>query len=160
MNFDPTDPLDSEDLTVLATLRTMYAAADPAPDLVDRVLFALDLDTIDIELAAITAEYTGATTGARSTENTRTVTFESSSLRITVSVPEDGSRYLDGWIEPAGELQIELITPTVRFGTRSDEGGRFAFASVPTGQIHLEVLPTAGSAVRLTRRVVTQRLVL
>jgi hypothetical protein len=159
VNFDPNDPLDAEDVAVLAALRTMYVSADPAPDLVDRVLFAIDLDNIDIELAAITAEYTGAT-GARSTENTRTVTFESSSLRITVSVPEDDSRYLDGWIEPAGELEIELITPTARFGTRSDEGGRFAFASVPAGQIHLEVLPTAGSTVRLTRRVVTQRLVL
>jgi len=159
VTLDPRDPLDADDVAVLAALRTMYAAADPAPDLVDRVLFALDLDRIDIELAAITAEYSGAT-GSRSAENTRTVTFESSSLRITVSVPEGGSRYLDGWIEPAAELQIELITPTARFGTRSDEGGRFAFASVPTGQVHLEILPTAGSAVRLTRRVVTQRLVL
>ena len=159
MTFDASDPLDGDDLAVLAAMRTMYSAADPAPDLVDRVLFALDLDRIDIELAAITEEFSGAT-GARSVEYTRTITFDSSSLRITISIPNGEPRFLDGYLEPAGVLRIELVTADGRrFETRSDEGGRFAFESVPTGQVHLEVLPTSGSTVQLSRRVVTQAVI-
>jgi hypothetical protein len=162
------DGVNREPDDVLAALRELYTAIDPAPDMVDRVLFALDIDRIDIdridiELAAIIEELSGVK-GARTVqagiERTRTITFESSSLRITISVPSEENRYLDGWIEPPGELGIELVTPDARFETRSDEGGRFAFESVPNGQMHLEILPTEGSAVNLARRVVTQGVVL
>ncbi|HZN73321.1 MAG TPA: hypothetical protein VFC00_16760 [Micromonosporaceae bacterium] len=150
--------LDDEG-AVLDLLRDMYAMADPAPDMAPRVLFALDLDRIDVELAAVSEEFAGSL-GARGTEGTRTITFDSSSLRVIILVPGNDNSFLDGWIEPAASLRIVLVTPDARLQTRSDEGGRFAFEAVLAGQIHLEIHPTPGSAVHLTRPVVTQRVVL
>jgi hypothetical protein len=157
------DPLDAYDREVLDMLRGMYTVADPAPDMTSRVLFALDLDQIDAELAAISEEFAGSL-GTRSTEGTRTITFDSSSLRVTILVPGDGpvdgNGLLDGWIEPAASLRIVLVTPGARLQTRSDEGGRFAFEAVLRGQVHLEIHPTPGSTLHLTRPVVTQGIVL
>lgn len=159
MTLDADDPLDDDDVAVLNALRTMYSTTDPAPDMLARVLFALDLDWIDAELATLTEDLVGSM-GTRGAEGARTITFESSSLRVTIALPGGGSTYLDGWIEPAGILRIELVTLEARRETRSDEGGRFAFDSIPAGQVHLEVHPTPGSSVHLSRRVVTPRLVL
>jgi hypothetical protein len=158
-DLGPNGRLDGEDTVLLDTLRDMYTTADPAPDMAARVLFALDLDWIDVELAGISEQFAGSS-GSRGAEGTRTITFDSSSLRVTILVPGDGSSFLDGWIEPAASLRIVLVTPDSRVQTRSDEGGRFAFETVLTGQVHLEIHPTPGSAVRLDRPVVTQRVVL
>ena len=159
MTFDMQDPMDAEDAAVLDAIRAMYLATDPVPDMLPRVLFALDLDEIEVELATITENLTGSM-GIRSVEDSRTITFESSSLRVTIAIPGSGSRHLDGWIEPAGILRIDLVTPKARLQTRSDEGGRFAFESVMTGQVHLEIHPTPGSTVHLSHRVVTPSLIL
>lgn len=159
MKFNANDPLNDDDIAVLGELRAMYSTIDPAPDMVARVLFALDLDQIDIEFAAVVEELVGSM-GTRSTEGTRTITFESSSLRVTIAVPDGSKRYLDGWIEPSGILRVALVTPDARLETRSDEGGRFAFESIPSGPVHLEIHPTPGSSVRLSHPVVTQRVVL
>jgi len=159
MKFNAHDPLDDDDIAVLEELRAMYSKIDPAPDMVARVLFALDLDQIDIEFAAVIEELVGSM-GTRSTESTRTITFEGSSLRVTIAVPGGGRSYLDGWIEPPGILRIALVTPDARLETRSDEGGRFAFESIPAGPVHLEIHPTPGNSVHLSHPVVTQQVVL
>ncbi len=159
MRFDMQEPMDADDEALLGAIRAMYQATDPAPDMLPRVLFALDLDEIVTELASI-AENLAGSMGIRSVEDSRTITFESSSLRVTIAIPGSGSRHLDGWIEPAGILRVDLVTPKARLQTRSDEGGRFAFEAKMTGQVHLEIHPTPGSAVRLSRRVVTPPLIL
>ena len=159
INTDPNAPLDAGDEAAFAALRDLYNALDPAPDLVAGVLFAIDLDGVDAELAAISDRFV-ATTGARGPEGTRTITFGSTNLTVTIALPGTNGRHLDGWLEPAGCLRIELVTPDCRLETRSDEGGRFAFDAVPTGQVHLEIHPDPGGSVPLPRRVVTQPVVL
>lgn len=158
MTLDRQEPMDAHDQAVLDAIREMYLVTDPVPDVLPRLLFALDLDEIEVELAMITEDYAGSV-GVRSIEDSRTITFESSSLRVTIAVSGSDSRHLDGWIEPAGIVRIDLITPEARLETRSDDGGRFAFELATTGQVHLEIHPTPGSTVHLNRRVVTPPIV-
>jgi hypothetical protein len=156
----PQQPLDERDMRILSVIGAVYATADPAPDFVDRVLFAADLERIGAELAEISDELVGSY-GSRDMEATRTISFDSNSLRVTIVVPDTGSeRHLDGWIEPAAALRIELVTPEGRVETRSDERGRFAFGGFVAGQVRLEIHPTPGSAVHLDRPVVTKPVVL
>ncbi|GAA0496666.1 hypothetical protein Ade02nite_55400 [Paractinoplanes deccanensis] len=144
------DDLDREILARIARF-------DPPPsDLDDRVLFALALDAIDIEVARL-AELTGA--GARASERTRTITFEADSRTVMITVIErpDNLVRIDGWLAPGAALPVELRFPEPAPARRvtADQTGRFVFDEVPHGLAQLLVHPTTGTA-----RVVTPSLVL
>jgi hypothetical protein len=149
-------PIDDLDGDLLAAVRAEYEDTDPAPDMVARVLFALDIDDMDAEFATIAERFVVAT-GARGAEATSTITFTGTGLTVTVMVPLTGDRHLDGWLEPPVSLRIDFVTPDRRLETWSDEGGRFAFDDVPAGAGHLEIHPSPGPPERMTRRVVTQQ---
>jgi hypothetical protein len=40
---------------------------------------------------------------------------------------------IDGWLDPGGDVQIELRLPEHTLSSVADEDGRFVFADVPRG---------------------------
>lgn len=152
----PDGPLDDLDREILDRI----ARHDPPPpDLDERVLFALALDDLEIEVARLTAEqFTGS--GARASERTRTVTFgaDSRTVMITVVERDDHLVRIDGWLAPGGPLRVELRFPEPEPArtVTADETGRFVFDEVPHGLAQLVIHgPDAEAA-----RVVTPSLLL
>jgi hypothetical protein len=144
------DPLDAGDQVVLDSIAAVYAVVDPPPVGFDeRVMFGLELDRLDAEVARISAELTVGS-GARASERTRTITFDADSRTVmitAVELPDDLVR-LDGWLAPPAELRVELrrADPGSALTVLSDDGGRFVFDGVPHGLAQLLVHPPAGSA--------------
>jgi len=146
---------------VLAELRELYQAVDPVPStLYTRVRFALDLDNVERELATVCADLKLA--AVRGVDQARTITFECQLLTIAITISVTGTdRYrLDGWIAPPASLPVEILSAGSRLQTSSDDGGRFVFEDVPTGETQLAVLPVSGGPVELVNPVVTQPIVL
>lgn len=161
--------LDGVDQEILEQLRAVYALVDPPPaDLNERVRFAIALESIDIEVARLQEEMV-AGSGARGTERTRTITFDSESVTIMISVVDHGSDQvrIDGWLAPAGRRQVELriggSPPSARGVTRAamtEETGRFVFDGVDRGLAQLVVHLATDTGVDLTTTVVTPPLML
>jgi len=147
----------SADEPLLAALRVMWEGTDPCPgDLAERVLFRLGLERLDIEVMAIQTALSGA--GARGTELTDTIIFESHSLALTIAVSEVRGRQrrrIDGWISPSAAMRVHLHGADGVLEETADEDGRFAFADVSGGLVHFTVEPTAGAAVQLNHPVAT-----
>jgi hypothetical protein len=151
---DPTDDvsaderLDSTDETILDRLDRVVNRLDPPPtDLDDRVVFSIQLDDIDREVARLVE---GALVGAehRGTESTHTLAFEADSRAILLTVVEaaDGLVRLDGWLAPAAPLRVELrfADPTPSRDVTCDAAGGFVFDGVPHGYAQLVVDPPDG----------------
>ncbi len=144
---DPDGPLDGLDLAILDRLAAIHGVLDPPPaDLDDRVAFALALQDIDVEVARLSDE---ALVSARSTERTRTITFEAVSRTVMVTIvdrPDDLVR-IDGWLAPGAPLRVELKLPepsAARLAV-ADDAGRFVFEGVPHGLAQLLVHPVEGT---------------
>jgi len=155
-------PVDGTDMAVMESICSLYLAADPVPrELYTRVKFALDLDSVERELARVCADLE-VTAAVRGPEHARTITFECDSLTIAITISQTGTarNRVDGWLAPAASLLVELRTAETHLQTTSDEGGRFAFDDVASGEIQIAVLPLPDSAVELSRAVVTQPIVL
>lgn len=149
-------PLDGTDQVILDRLAGIYARLDPPPaDLDERVTFAIALDDADAEVARLSKRLM-AGSGARSTERTRTITFDADSraVMITVAVRADGLVRIDGWLAPAAALRVELrlLEPAPPRIVLADSAGRFAFDGVPHGIAQLLVHQPADDA---TPRVIT-----
>lgn len=149
------EPLDSTDLALLASLRTLYDEHDPVPPgLVERIEFRLTLDALEAEVATLTQlDLAGA--GARATpEAVQAVTFTSDSLTtmVTITPLEPGSVRVDGWATPGAGVRVELRRDDGRTETVADEDGRFVFERVPAGMARFALhLPAAsGGATVLT----------
>lgn len=150
-------PLDRTDLGLLAEIAAMFTERDPVPpNLADRVLFALQLDDLEMELAQLQTT-AGAFAGARAEEHARTVTFASENLTVMVTMtPTGGSRFrLDGWAAPGGDLPVELRLDGGTMSTTADADGRFEFPDVPPGRFQLVLHPAEGSGAALRLPVVT-----
>lgn len=150
------------DIAVLDSIRGLYLRGDPVPqELFTRVRFALELDSVERDLARICEDMEVAA-AVRGTEHARTITFECDSLTIAITISPSGNNHnrVDGWLAPAGCLRVELRTPHRCSHTMSDDGGRFAFDDVAAGEMQLAVQPAPGSPVELTRTVVTHPIVL
>jgi hypothetical protein len=147
------------DDNILARLRAVYELLDPPPqELDERVLFAIALDNVDVEVGRLQRELL-AGSGARSTEHSRTITFDSERLTIMISIVDrsDGLVRIDGWLAPAAPLRIELRL-AARAGTfvRADDAGRFVFDRVVHGLAQLIVHPVDDAS----RTIVTPALTL
>jgi len=150
-----------DDQALIAQLKQVWTAYDPVPpNLVDRVLFGLELEDVDIEL--MTLVETHALAGARGTETATTITFNSTTLTVMLTVSPDGRAAdggelcrLDGWIAPAAALRVEVRAGEETYLALADEDGRFSVTAVPAGMVQLRIEPTEGAAVALTRPVVT-----
>ncbi|WP_433291127.1 hypothetical protein ACQP2F_24685 [Actinoplanes sp. CA-030573] len=122
----------------------------PPPDLDERVLFALALADLEAEVATL-AEATPAL--ARAGERARTITFDSSSRTVMITIVErtDNLVRVDGWLAPGAALRVELRLPepaAPRVVT-ADETGRFVFDEVPHGLAQLLIHPAATEATRV-----------
>lgn len=154
-------PLDHDDQAILDQLAVVHAVLDPPPaDLDERVLFAIALDDVDVEVARLSDDLLVGS-GARSTERTRTITFDADSRSVMIAIVErpDGLVRLDGWLAPAAALQVELRLPEPAPSRTmtSDEAGRFVFDGIPHGLAQLLVHPPGDDT---APRVVTPTLAL
>jgi len=145
---DP-DPLagwpDELDAEILTGLRGLHARLDPPPpEMAEQMLLAMAVADLDAELAAVSGEQL-AGSGARASEQTRTITFDAVSLTVMVSVVEraDARVRLDGWLAPAAPLRVELRLPQTdgraSLEATADDTGRFVFPAVPRGLVWLVV---------------------
>lgn len=131
------DPLDAEDVALLAAVRALWEARDPVPEgLAGRIEFALTLDALETEVATLT-QVDLATAGSRAgeTENVRTVTFSTETLdaMVTLTDAPDGTVRVDGWIAPGAAMRVELVVAGSTLVVDADEDGRFVLESVPKG---------------------------
>ncbi|HEY6798615.1 MAG TPA: hypothetical protein VI248_28390 [Kineosporiaceae bacterium] len=157
--------MSDDDGSLLRRLRQMWSELDPAPDgLVDRMLFALELEQLDVDLSPTLLDRCGGVelAGARSgdQESARTVTFGSDSLTVIITLSgsaEEGHR-LDGWLVPAEPLRVELRTAHGSRWTVADATGRFVVDGLPSGLVQLVLQPVEGVPSALTRPVVTPSL--
>jgi hypothetical protein len=142
----PDKQLDGFDFEILDGIRAMFERADPMPaDLPERVRFALAMPGLEAEVARLVAEEDPRLVGARGTEQSRTVTFDSASLSIVIRIEENknGSVRVDGWLAPPQLRQVEMQTSAETLSISSDDQGRFAFAAVPRGTARLVVVGAA-----------------
>lgn len=152
---DADAPLDDTDVGLLSEIAGLFAERDPVPpNLADRVLFALELDDLEMELARLQST---ELTGARTEEHARTVTFASENLTVMVTVTPTGpARFrLDGWAAPGASLPVELRMNGGTLRTDADTDGRFDFPDVPGGRFQLVLHPAPGTGESLRLPVVT-----
>lgn len=150
---DPADePLDDLDAAILAQLGAVHARLDPPPPgLAEQVKFALELEDLDVEVAALRdEELTGS--GARGGSRSRTLTFETAGMSLLVSITDLGEDRvrLDGWLAPAGGFRVELRQASLAAARQAapDEAGRFVFDGLRRGLVQLRLRPAAGRAGR------------
>jgi hypothetical protein len=149
-----------EDDRLLAELSTVLELADPVPDgMVDRIMFALDLDNLDFEVADWARQDQLA--GVRGSAAPDTITFTVGDLTVMVSVvPSTTGNRFDGWLVPGGPHTIEVRVDGHEPSTTSaDAGGRFALPDVPKGITQI-VVHLAGGDGQRPRTVVTPTIVL
>lgn len=145
-------PVDEEDRATLAEVRRLYEQLDPVPvGLVERVRFALLLEQMDTEVAKLVEESVplagvrGAV--AETTEQARTVIFESSALTVMVTVSPTGQDRLrvDGWLSPADGYRVEVRSTDLQLRTDSDADGRFVVPDLPRGLFRMVIWPPTGT---------------
>jgi hypothetical protein len=134
--------MDDLDFAILDGIRAIREQVDPMPaDLPERVRFALAMRGLETEVARLVTEEEPRLAGARGTEQSRTVTFDSASLSIIIRIEENksGSVRIDGWLAPPQRREIEMQTSAETLHVSSDDQGRFAFTDVPQGAARLLV---------------------
>jgi hypothetical protein len=139
-------PMDDLDLEILDGIRAIFERLDPMPsELPERVRFSLAMHGLESEVARLVTEEDSRLVGARGTEESRTVTFDSASLSIVIRIEENknGSMRIDGWLAPPQPRDVEMQTSAETLSVASDEQGRFAFDEVPTGTARLVVVGAA-----------------
>ena len=140
--FDPDDALDLGDEQVLTALGSCVEAVDPVPEgLVDRVLFAMTLESLHVETMEV-RRIGIPETALRSEEpvEAQTITFTSADLSVMISLsPADSEVRVDGWISEPGVRSVELHRLGAQDRTETDGEGRFVFARVPHGQVSLVI---------------------
>jgi hypothetical protein len=155
-------PLDGTDLAILDDVRAAFARADPMPaDLPERIKFALLMHNLEDEVARLTADES-LQLAARGVEQSRTITFDSASLTIMIRIESNanGTVRIDGWLAPPERRDIEMRTESQTLQADSDDQGRFAFASVPSGTAQLVVRSAQHAEGGSGRSVVTPALIL
>jgi len=157
---DPRGPLDTLDAMILHWVEDYYTTADPVPwGLRERIDFAMDLLRADDEVALLLDDRFEAA-GVRSTNQNRTVTFDSESLTIVIQAsPSGGAVRVDGWLAPPAVHRVRLRAGRSELRTESDELGGFVLAQVPHGLVQL-IVEVGDTEVRQQRTVATPAVVL
>ncbi len=131
--------LDGADAEIPDRVRELYDTGDPVPPrLVERIRFALALDEMYDEVAAMTRLPVDsfASRAEDSEVRTETLTFSAEQLTAMVTVSRqgpDGLR-LDGWLAPAEACWVRLrIQGGGEHMTSADADGRFSFEGLAEG---------------------------
>lgn len=141
---DPTT--EPADAALFIELRRMWQWADPMPDdLPDRVLFALDLEQLEMDfelLRLVTAtEHDAAVRSAVTDVSTITFSGPSVTVMMRVSVTGRGRRRLDGWLAPTQPLRVTVHHADGARDTAVDDRGRFVVEDLPAGMTRLVLSP-------------------
>lgn len=148
---DPVNLSVAEQRALLADIDAVLDVADPVPpDLVDRIKFAVDLESLDVEVARW--ESMDHLAGVRGHAGPSTITFTVEDLTVMVSLaPAAVGHRFDGWLVPGGPHMIEVrVDGHESTTTTADQGGRFVLADVPPGftQIIVHLAAPAGQRIR------------
>ena len=134
-------PLDDSDELLLAAIAAAQADQDPVPaGLLERVRFALSVELMNAELAAL---QTASPAGARGVDPavTDTLTFTASGLSLMVVLSEaDGGVRVDGWVTGGG-VRVEARSADAVDVQVSDATGRLTWAEVPHGPLRFLIHP-------------------
>ena len=134
------EPLDADDLRALAAVRAIFQASDPVPpDLAERSKFAMTVQALEAEVAEImmtTADMAGVRSAVY--DRAATITFSSDhiSAMISIEVIDGSTARLSGWVTN-GPTSVELRERSRTQTTETDAEGRFSFARVERGLVHL-----------------------
>lgn len=129
-----------EDEALLVDLDRLMDQLDPPPgDLVERVQFAIALESLDVEVARWV--HANALEGVRGGSDEGTITFTVSDLTVMINLTKIGKHHrIDGWLVPAGEHGVEVrVAEHGTTSTTADEGGRFVLDDVPRGTTQIVV---------------------
>lgn len=135
-----TSSFDDVDLGLLESVRDLYDAVDPMPpDLVVLTQFAIEIEGPGLDVARFSAETVAG--GARGAEQSRLITFDSTSgtIAVQITVREDEDLRLDGWLTSPGEHRVELRTATGTIEAELLPHGRFVCPCVPAGLVQIVV---------------------
>lgn len=143
MNLPIHEPTDAQ---LLTDLQRMWELADPMPgDLPERVLFALDLEELDMDFELLrlvsTAQEDLSVRSVSSDVNT--ITFSGSSVTVMVRISElSGSRRrLDGWLAWTTPLRVVIHHSEGTYEAEVDERGRFVAGDIPAGMTRFVLTP-------------------
>lgn len=133
----PGTELNPADRRLFAEVRTVLDEMDPVPDAVlTSARAALTWLTIDAELAALAEDSAMASSGVRSTDLTRSLTFESEAGVLAFEVSEDGdARQIVGQADRPADLTVRHNGPLIAVAT--DDQGRFRIGDVLAGPVSL-----------------------
>lgn len=138
---DALRPLDADDDELFAAIASAQAWFDPPPvGLVERISFAVSLELMDAELAALSQEERA---GARGLDPavTDTLTFTASTLSLMVVLSEtDGGVRVDGWVTGGG-VSVEARTADSIDLQISDATGRLTWPLLPHGPLRFLIRP-------------------
>ncbi|GIH26682.1 hypothetical protein Aph01nite_49920 [Acrocarpospora phusangensis] len=132
-----------QDAFVVAELGELCSLLDPVPPgLVDRIAFALELESGDCAILSSREELTAGVRGGE----TRTITFDSAGLSVMIDIAGTpaGAVRVDGWLAPPGAHLVELRNPHGTRTARADDDGRFVLDEVPRGLCQIVVRAAAG----------------
>lgn len=137
------DPSDTE---LASALKSMWEHEDPMPaDLPDRVLFALDLEQLDMdfELLRLLSSVEEDRSVRGHTTEVNTITFSGPSVTVMVRVNRlTGSRRrLDGWLAAPAALRVTIHHSEGTAAPEVDERGRFVASDLPAGMTRLVLTP-------------------
>ena len=171
---DAVDQMEALESTILDWVQDLYATNDPVPqDLLARVDFAMDPLGPDDEVALLQGDLFdavgvrggepvvhGTEPVLRSAEHSRTVTFDSESLTISIQASPSGEAVrVDGWLAPPAVRHIKLRAGDCELHTDSDELGGFVLPQVPHGLMQV-IVEAADADPPQARTVVTTAVLL
>lgn len=141
-------PMGEKDMTNLVAVRELYDQIDPMPmGLIERTRFAVTLEYMDAEVAKLVEVESLAgvrsALGLGTTEEARTIIFESKTVTVMVSVSPvgEGAVRIDGWLTPEEPYRVEVRTPDAQFQAVADAEGRFSVAELPRGVFRMVIRP-------------------
>ncbi|MGI8694995.1 MAG: hypothetical protein ACR2JK_19180 [Geodermatophilaceae bacterium] len=138
MNSAMPEPGDAQ---LMTDLKRMWERVDPMPgDLPDRVLFALDLEELDVDFELLRlVENAERDLSVRNTATVNTITFSGPSVTVMLRVSElSGSRRrLDGWLAWTAPLRVTIHHEEGTCEPLVDERGRFVAEDIPAGMTRL-----------------------
>lgn len=138
------EPLDGSDDALLRELAGVMGATDPVPPgLVERVQFALALEELHAEVAEIVrtpVDPVAVRTSQTVEASVETITFTAEDLRVMVAVGRDeagGAVRIDGWVSPAGVVEVVARQENGELTASSGETGRFVLVGLAHGHLQL-----------------------